>query len=91
MTPPSRITDESVFVRWMGLESAKKNEGLVKQRKSFAILLAEKDPVSITKKGDTSDFDPSMIADWEKPCKKTCRSSSGSRTRSSLETPVKTT
>ena len=73
------------------LRARKMNEGLVKQRKSFAILLAEKDPVSITKKGDTSHFDPSMIADWEKPCKKTCRGSSGSRTRSSLETPVKTT
>ena len=61
MTQPSRITDESVFVRWMGLESTKMNEGPVKQRKSLAILLAEKDPVSITKKGDTSHFDPSVI------------------------------
>jgi len=91
MIHSSRITDEFVFVRWMGLESAKMNEGLEKQRKSFAILLAEKDPVSITKKGDTSHFDPSGIANLEKPCKMTGRGSSGSRTGSSRETPAKTT
>ena len=62
MTRPSRITDESVFVRRMGLESTKMNEGLVKQRKSLAILLAEKKTVSVTKKEDTSHFDLSVIA-----------------------------
>ena len=62
MTHPPRITDESVLVRWMGLEIAKMNEGVVTQRKSLAVLLAEKDPVSITKKGDTFSFDPGVIA-----------------------------
>jgi hypothetical protein len=34
----------------MGLEIAKMNEGMVTQRKSQAIPLAEKDPGSITRK-----------------------------------------
>jgi uncharacterized protein (UPF0216 family) len=62
MTHAPRITDESVLARWMGIEIAKMNEGVVTQRRSLAALLAEKDPVSITKKGDTCHFDPSVIA-----------------------------
>ena len=57
MTHPPRITDESVLVRWMGLEIAKMNEGVVSHRKSLAVLLTEKDPVSVTKKGETYHFD----------------------------------
>jgi hypothetical protein len=38
------------------------NEGVVSQRKSLAVLLTEKDPVSVTKKGDAYHFDPSVIA-----------------------------
>lgn len=62
MTHPPLITDESVLVRWMGLEIAKMNEGVVSQRKSLAVLLAEKDPVSVTRKGDTYHFDHFVIA-----------------------------
>jgi uncharacterized protein (UPF0216 family) len=62
MTHPPRITDESVLARWMGLEIAKMNEGLVTQRKSLVVLLGQKDPVSVTKKGDTYHFDASVIA-----------------------------
>jgi uncharacterized protein (UPF0216 family) len=62
MTHPPRITDESVLVRWMGIEIAKMNEGVVTQRKSLTALLAEKNPLSVTKKGDTYHFDPSVIA-----------------------------
>ena len=62
MTHPPRITDESVLVRWMGLEIAKMNEGVVSQRKSLALLLREKDPVSVTRKCETYQFDPSVIA-----------------------------
>jgi len=62
MTHPPRITDESVLVRWMGIEIAKMNEGVVSQRKSLAALLAEKDPLSVTKKGDPYHFDLSVIA-----------------------------
>jgi uncharacterized protein (UPF0216 family) len=61
MTSPPRITDESVLTRWMGLEVAKMNEGLVTQRRPLYVLLAEKEPVSVTKKGDTYHFDPSVI------------------------------
>ena len=45
-----------------GLEIAKMNEGVVTQRRSLAALLAEKDPLSVTKKGDAYRFDPSVIA-----------------------------
>jgi uncharacterized protein (UPF0216 family) len=62
MTHPPRITDESVLSRWMGIEIAKMNEGVVAQRKSLAALLAEKDPLSHTRKGDTFHFDPCVIA-----------------------------
>ena len=62
MSYPPRITDESVISRWMGLEIAKINEGVVTQRKSLFVLLTEKDPVSVTRKGDTYHFDPSVIA-----------------------------
>jgi len=61
MTYPPRITDESVLARWMGLEIAKMNEGLVTQRKSLFALLAEKDPVSVTKKGDAFHFNRSVL------------------------------
>ena len=66
MTHPPRITDESVLVRWMGLEIAKMNECVVTQRKSLAVLLSEKDPISVTKKGETYHFDRSVIATWGK-------------------------
>lgn len=62
MTHPPRITDESVLARWMALEIAKMNEGLVRERKSLAFLVREKDPVSVTKKGDAYHFDRSVIA-----------------------------
>jgi uncharacterized protein (UPF0216 family) len=61
MTHPPRITDESVLARWIGLEIARMNEGLVKERKPLFVLLAEKDPVSVTKKGDVYHFDSSVI------------------------------
>ena len=62
MTHPPRITDESVLARWMNLEVAKMNDGIVSQRKSLFVLLLEKDPVSVTKKGDKYPFDASVIA-----------------------------
>jgi uncharacterized protein (UPF0216 family) len=61
MAYPPRVTDESVLTRWMGLEVAKMNEGLVSLRKPLSVLRAEQDPVSITKKGETYHFDASVI------------------------------
>jgi uncharacterized protein (UPF0216 family) len=74
-------------------ESAKMNEGLVMQRKSLAILLAEKDPVSITQKGDTSYFDPSVIATRGKAVQQDLQRQIRlpNPFSSSLDTPVKTT
>ncbi len=62
MTHPPRITDESVLSRWMGMEIGKINEGLVRDRKSLAVLLSEQTPSAITKKGDPYLFDKSVIA-----------------------------
>lgn len=61
MTYPPRITDEAVLTRWMGLEIEKMNEGLAWQRKPLSVLLAEEDPVSVTRKGDVYHFDGSVI------------------------------
>lgn len=61
MTYPPRITDESVLTRWMGIEVAKMNEGLVQQRKPLLVLLAETEPVAVTREGDTYHFDPAVI------------------------------
>lgn len=61
MTCPPRITDESVLTRWMGIEVAKMNEGLVVQRERLSVLLEKKDPVAVTKKGDPYHFDPAVI------------------------------
>lgn len=66
MTSSPRITDESVLVRWMGLEIAKMNEGVVARRKPLDVLLAEKDPLSVTRKGDPFHFDPAVIATLQK-------------------------
>ena len=61
---PPRITDESVLTRWMGIEVAKMNEGLVTQRKPLFSLLAEKEPVAVTRKGGTPS--PStMMGFWK--------------------------
>ena len=61
MTHPPRITDDSVLARWMGLEVAKMNEGLVQERKSLFVLLAEENPASVTKKGESYSFDKGTI------------------------------
>jgi len=61
MSYPPRITDESVLTRWMGIEVAKMNEGLVQQRERLSVLLVQKEPVAVTKKGDMYHFDPAVI------------------------------
>ncbi len=61
MTHPPRITDESVLARWMGLEIAKMNEGLITERKPLSVLLSEKEPSSVTKKGEFYSFDKSVV------------------------------
>ena len=84
MTHPPRITDESVLARWMALEIAKMNEGLVRERKSLAFLVREKDPVSVTKKGDAYHFDRSVIATLGKALPEDLQRYSGSRYCSTL-------
>ncbi|OPY35693.1 MAG: hypothetical protein A4E35_02264 [Methanoregula sp. PtaU1.Bin051] len=61
MTHPPRITDESVLARWMGLEIAKMNDGLVVQRKPLSLLLCEVKPSSVTRKGEVYFFDINVI------------------------------
>jgi uncharacterized protein (UPF0216 family) len=69
------------------------NEGMVKQKKSLAILRAETDPVSITQRGDTSHFDPSVIATRGKVVQQDLQRQLRlpNPFSSSLDTPVKTT
>jgi uncharacterized protein (UPF0216 family) len=61
MTHPPRITDESVLARWIGIEIAKMNEGLVHERKPLAALLTEERPSSVTKNGEPYHFDKTVI------------------------------
>jgi hypothetical protein len=56
MTPPPMITDESVLTRWMTMEIGKINEGIVKERKSLSVPLAEDTPSSTTKRGEPYYF-----------------------------------
>ena len=57
-----RITEESVFTRWMGLEIAKINDGIVVERKLLAALLAEESPRARTKGGGECHFDATVLA-----------------------------
>lgn len=61
MTYSPRITDESVLARWIGLEIAKMNEGLVWERKQLAVLLSEERPSSVTRTGEPCCFDKSVV------------------------------
>jgi uncharacterized protein (UPF0216 family) len=61
MTHPQRITDESVLTRWIGIEIAKMNEGLVKERKTLSSLLSEDTPASLTRKGEPYYFDKAVV------------------------------
>ncbi len=61
MTHRPRITDEPVLTRWISIEIAKMNEGLVKERKTLAALLSENSPSSLTRKGEPYYFDKAVI------------------------------
>lgn len=58
---PGRISDDSVFVRWMRLELGKLNQGLVAERKNLSQLLLEEKPTSRTKAGEEYIFDKEII------------------------------
>lgn len=62
MTHAPRITDESVLQRWIGIEVAKMNQGIVRERKRLSVLLAEETPQSVTKGGGPYSFDRSVLA-----------------------------
>jgi len=61
MTYAPRIMEESVLARWMGMEIAKMNEGLVTARKPLSALLIGENPSSVTKKGEAYAFDRSAL------------------------------
>jgi len=63
MTHAPRITDESVLARWMGMELTAINRGVVKERKSLAVLLDETTPQSITKMGEPFVFRKEALAE----------------------------
>ncbi|HVN65265.1 MAG TPA: DUF61 family protein [Methanomicrobiales archaeon] len=62
MTPRPRITDESVLTRWMGMEIARINDGVVAGRRSLAELLAEGDTEAVTRGGGEYHFSRETLA-----------------------------
>jgi uncharacterized protein (UPF0216 family) len=62
MTHRPRITEESVLTRWLGMEIARINEGIVSERKTLASLLFDEKPASRTKAGGEYRFDPEILA-----------------------------
>jgi hypothetical protein len=62
MTHRPRITDESVLTRWMGMEIARINDGVVSARKSLAALLSEENPKAVTRGGGEYRFSREILA-----------------------------
>jgi len=61
MAFPPRITDESVFSRWIRIEIARMNDGLVVDRIPLELLLKAEKPSAVTKKGETYYFNKAVI------------------------------
>jgi len=62
MTHRPRITDESVLARWMGLEIARMNEGVVEGQRTLSSLLAEERPAARTRAGAEYLFDRGALS-----------------------------
>jgi uncharacterized protein (UPF0216 family) len=62
MTHRPRITEESVLTRWMGMEIARINDGVVAGRKTLPSLLAEENPQGRTKGGGEYHFSRETLA-----------------------------
>jgi uncharacterized protein (UPF0216 family) len=62
MTSRSRITEESVLTRWMGMEIARINDSVVARRRSLADLLAMEDPKAVTRGGGEYHFSQETLA-----------------------------
>jgi len=58
----TRITDESVLTRWMGMEVARINDSIVSGRRSLSDLLTEEDPKAVTKGGGECHFSRETLA-----------------------------
>ena len=62
MTYRPRITEESVLTRWMGMEIARINDGVVAGRRPLASLMAEENPQGRTKGGGIHFFSRVTLA-----------------------------
>ena len=62
MTHRPRITEESVLTRWMGMEIARINDGIVAGRRTLAELFAEEDPEAVTRGGGEYHFSRETLA-----------------------------
>jgi uncharacterized protein (UPF0216 family) len=62
MTHRPRITEESVLTRWMGMEIARINDGIVAGRRALADLLNEEDPKALTRGGGEYHFSRDTLA-----------------------------
>jgi len=62
MTRRPRITEESVFTRWMGMEARRINDSVVMRRRSLASLLSEENPRGVTRGGGGHPFDRDALS-----------------------------
>ncbi|MDD1719067.1 MAG: DUF61 family protein [Methanoregulaceae archaeon] len=61
MPPVPHISDESVISRWMSLELARINTGIVSHRKTLGTLLAESEPAACTRGETPHLFDRNVL------------------------------
>ena len=64
MTHRPPVSDESVMMRWMQLELARVNRGLVADRKRLSDLLTEDRPAAVTRDGVEYRFDKERLAEF---------------------------
>jgi uncharacterized protein (UPF0216 family) len=64
MTNRPSVSDESVMLRWMQLELARINRGIVAERGRLTDLLAEDRPTAVTKDGTEYRFDKNRLAEF---------------------------
>ncbi len=60
------VSDEPVMMRWMQLEIARINDGLVTEKKTLSDLMEDNAPASRTKSGKEYRFDRSALREFSK-------------------------
>jgi uncharacterized protein (UPF0216 family) len=65
MAPRSDLSDESVLKKWMAIEMGRINDGVITQRRRLSVLLQEKNPSAVTRKGKEFAFDRTTLHELE--------------------------